>query len=118
MKVPCTWGEHTYNCCEVAQDLVRTREEVYADEPHTGKSIVWRVLGFGGLPIPLLVASIAALAMRSVQCLVLDECTGEFTSQLCVGGPANTVVGSPYSSTYHILESVMLCLCVFGLPLA
>ena len=119
MTIPLSSGEQAFNCCEVSQGLSRTRDKVYADEPETGKFIVWRVLGFGGRPNPLLGARAVSLAMRSAQCLgdAMCEETGMFKSQLYVDDPAITVAGSPTTGP-KTRDVVLLWWLVLGLPLA
>ena len=97
MSVPLAVGEQKYNCCEVARGLRRSRPQVYENERGEGKFVVWRVLGFGCRPNPLLFARAASLAMRSAQCLGESLCVkaGDFKSQLYVDDPAITVCGPP-----------------------
>ena len=81
--------------------------------------MVWRVLGFGGRPNPLLFARAASLAMRSAQCLGQSLCRkpDDFKSQLYVDDPAITVAGSP-EVVMGALDVVLLWWLVLGLPLA
>ena len=119
MPSPLSSGEQAFNCCEVSQGLSRTRDNVYTDEPETGKFIVWRVLGFGGRPNPLLFARAVSLAMRSTQCLgdAMCEEPGMFKSQLYGDDPAITVAGSP-TAVHKTLDVVLLWWFIIGLPLA
>ena len=118
MTIPLSSGEQTFNCCEVVQDLSMTREYVYANTPTTGKFIVWRVLGLGGRPTPLLFVRAVSLAMRYAQCMgeALCDNTGTFKSQLYVCGPTITVTGSP-TTVQHTFDGLLLVWLIIGLPL-
>ena len=109
MTMPLMIGEQPFNCCEIKQGLSRSREQVYEGEPQSGPFVVWRVLGFGGRPNPLLFARAASLAMRSAQCLGESLCRkpDDFKSQLYVDDPAITVAGSP-EVVMGALDAVLL----------
>ena len=119
MSVPLAVGEHRYNCCEVPQGLRRSRTQVYDSEPEAGQFVVWRVLGFGGRPNPLLFARAASVAMRSAQCLGEALCVKvvDFKFQLYVDDPAITVCG-PTEVVAASIDSVLVWWLVLGLPLA
>ena len=69
MTIPLHDAERRFNCCAVPEGISRSREPVYEAEPEHGDVVVWRVLGFGGRPSPLLFARAASFAMRSAHCL-------------------------------------------------
>ena len=52
MSIPIRSEERRFNCANTEFDLKRNRDALYADEPSTGRFVVWRVLGFGGKPNP------------------------------------------------------------------
>ena len=70
MSIPIRTEERRFNCANTEFDLTRNREALYADEPSTGRFVVWRVLGFGGKPNPLVFARAASLASRTAQALL------------------------------------------------
>ena len=119
MSIPLAEDERAFNCCEVKQGLTRRRQTVYRGEPHKGTFVVWRVLGFGGRPNPLLFARVSSMAMRSVQCLadVTVAKAGAFRSQLYVDDPALCVAGSK-ATVSRALDTALLWWLILGLPLA
>ena len=112
-------SELPYNCCEVKQGLSRNRKPLYEGEPHSGTFVVWRVLGFGGRPNPLLFARLSSMAMRSVQCLVnaLVGSAGFFRSQLYVDDPALCIAGDK-STVSLATDATLVWWLILGLPLA
>ena len=66
MSVPLDLGEQRFNCAFAEFDLKRSREVLYDEEPKVGRFVVWRVLGFGGKPNPLIVSRVASVASRIV----------------------------------------------------
>ena len=59
MSIPISPKEAQYNCCLLEQPLTRRHGPLDAHEPRRGGFVVWRVLGFGGKPYPLLYARVA-----------------------------------------------------------
>ena len=70
MSLPLRDDERCYNCTVVNDDLQRGREPLTAAEPQVGRCIVWRGLGFGGRPNPLLYSRAASFAARTAQALL------------------------------------------------
>ena len=99
--------------------MSRNRKPLYEGEPHSGTFVVWRVLGFGGRPNPLLFARLSSMAMRSVQCLVnaLVGSAGFFRSQLYVDDPALCIAGET-STVSLATDATLVWWLVLGLPLA
>jgi hypothetical protein len=74
MSVPLSLGEQRFNCAHAEFDLKRTREALYDDEPKVGNFVVWRVLGFGGKPNPLIFSRVASIASRIITHLLAKRC--------------------------------------------
>jgi hypothetical protein len=70
MSLPLHPEEMRFNCARAETRLTRSRDCLYHLEPTTGSFVVWRVLGFGGRPNPLLFARAASLATRTAQALI------------------------------------------------
>ena len=67
MSVPLHVGEQPFNCTVLPQGLALGREPLDEKEVTSGTCIVWRVLGFGGKPNPLVYSRAASFAMRTGQ---------------------------------------------------
>ena len=63
-------NERRFNCAHVGRNIVRSRGPLFDGEAQEGAFVVWRVLGFGGRPNPLVYARAASLASRSAQALL------------------------------------------------
>ena len=63
-------GERRYNCAELPTAIDLGRAPLHPDEPPSGRMVVWRVLGFGGRPNPLVFGRITAAIMRMAQTLL------------------------------------------------
>ena len=70
MSIPLDPSEMRFNCAHTEFDLKRTRNPLRPDEPQTGRFVVWRVLGVGGKPNPLVFSRAASLASRTAQALL------------------------------------------------
>ena len=53
MSIPLARQERRFNCANAGFPMTRGRDTLYEDEPEEGTFVVWRVLGFGGKPNPL-----------------------------------------------------------------
>ena len=73
MSIPLHPAEWRFNCANTGFDLERKRDPLHADEPRVGRFVVWRVLGFGGRPNPLVFSRAAAFAARTAQSLLGPE---------------------------------------------
>jgi hypothetical protein len=100
------------------------RPKLDAQESQTGQFVVWRVLGFGGRPNPLVYSRAASFAMRSAQALagspnrscqhaLLSQCRG----QLYVDDPVWTHAGTP-AQNKRTTDLLLTWWLVLGLPLA
>ena len=69
MSVPLLERERRFNCAEVSEPLRRTRAPIRPSEPAFGSLVLWRVLGFGGRPNPLIFARISSVLMRLAQAM-------------------------------------------------
>ena len=67
MSVPLHPREQPFNCTVLPGGVKRSRQALDQDEVEEGECIVWRVLGFGGKPNPLVYSRAASFAMRSGQ---------------------------------------------------
>ena len=91
MSVPLAQAELPFNCCSLGAPVDRGRESLYPGEPSSGSFVVFRVLGFGGKPNPLVFARLASFAARSAQALLPTRpffeprrgCFGRSSSTLC-----------------------------------
>ena len=70
MSIPLDESEQRFNCAHTEFDLTRARDPLRPDEVQTGRFVVWRVLGFGGKPNPLVFSRAASVASRSAQALL------------------------------------------------
>ena len=70
MSLPLHPSEMRFNCARAETRLSRGRDCLYHLEPASGCFVVWRVLGFGGRPNPLLFARAASFATRTAQALL------------------------------------------------
>ena len=70
MSIPLSKSEWRFNCANTGFALRRAREDLYDGEPRVGTFVVWRVLGFGGRPNPLVFSRAASFACRCAQALL------------------------------------------------
>merc|ERR1712051_969333 len=70
MGIPLAEAERPFNTAELEAPLTRRRAAIFDGEAQQGSCIVWRVLGFGGRPNPLVFARAASFAARSAQALL------------------------------------------------
>ena len=120
MSIPLAEEERPYNCSVVPEGVRRGREPLHPTEPEEGQCIVWRVLGFGGKPNPLVYSRAASFAMRTAQAMYSADRRGSeasMRSQLYVDDPAICVYGSP-SERSTALDIVLLWWMTLGIPLA
>ena len=70
MSIPVDAAERRFNCAHTGFDLKRKRSALFEGEPVVGRFVVYRVLGFGGKPNPLIFARVVSLASRTAQALL------------------------------------------------
>jgi len=124
MTIPLAKCEMRYNCARLSEPIPLKREPD-PEEAAAGDFIVWRVLGFGGRPNPLVFARVAAFAARSAQALFKTsrydtlgcEGVGALRLQLYVDDPIAAVQGKKREIT-RALDMLMLWWLVIGMPLA
>ena len=119
MSIPLADCERKFNCANVPKGLIRQRAALDATEPSEGTCVVWRVLGFGGKPNPLIYSRAASFAARSAQAL-FDGSKGQdelVRSQLYVDDPAITVGGAT-ADIHKKIDLLLLWWLVLGIPLA
>ena len=113
-------AERRFNCAHSASAINRTRDALFEDEVVSGTFVVWRVLGFGGRPNPLVFSRAASLACRVAQGLLGRERVeglGEGRIQLYVDDPVLTVRGTVAECTLTIDLVIMVWLAM-GIPLS
>ena len=123
MSIPLA-EERRYNCTTVAVGLKRSRPSLRADEPQEGTCILWRVLGFGGRPNPLLYSRAASFAARTAQALLgLPEPSFQIKGvarsrlQLYVDDPVLAAAGTKKQIDTAFDLALLWCMCL-GVPLA
>ena len=67
MSIPLHEDEQPYNCTVLPGGVKLGRDPLDKNEVSEGSCIVWRVLGFGGKPNPLVYSRAASFAMRTGQ---------------------------------------------------
>ena len=119
MQIPLAQEEMKYNCASVPQGLSRTRSPLDEAEPASGSFVVWRVLGFGGRPNPLVYSRVASFAMRSAQALFPTSCStrAKGRGQLYVDDPIVVVTGQA-KEVRAALDVWLLWMLILGVPLA
>ena len=129
MSLPLHPDEMRFNCARAETRLTRNRESLYHLEPTTGTFVVWRVLGFGGRPNPLLFARAASFATRTAQALlgtVIPEArsaneylkrTAHGMLQTFVDDPALSVRGS-WNQAAVSFDIVIAWWLALGIPLS
>ena len=73
MDVPLHEDEVRFNCAEVKTPVQRSRGPLCASEPISGTIVLWRVLGFGARPNPLVYSRMASFAVRTAQAMFPSE---------------------------------------------
>jgi hypothetical protein len=127
MSIPLAKEEMRFNCAYAEFDLKRSREPLYENEPTKGAFVVWRVLGFGGRPNPLVFSRVASLASRTAQALLGPSLSGDRLEehralargrlQLYVDDPILTCAGT-ISQVSTSLDLVLLWWLILGIPLS
>jgi hypothetical protein len=70
MSIPLDKAERRFNCAHVEESISLSRPKIEKEEATKGHVVVWRVLGFGGRPNPLVYSRAESFAMRSAQALL------------------------------------------------
>ena len=120
MSIPLHEAEQPFNCTKLAQVIPRGRDALDADEPDKGSFIVWRVLGFGGKPNPLVYSRAASFAMRTGQALFhqsLSRSSVVARAQLYVDDPA-VVIKGPRCDAVQGLDLLLMWWLALGIPLS
>ena len=124
MSIPLDADERPYNCTVVPAGLHRQREPLHDEEPERGRCLLWRVLGFGGRPNPLVYSRAASFAARTAQALLgtpnrrAQRGSGaRGRLQLYVDDPVLTVAG-PEKCAHEAVDLVVLWWLLLGVPLA
>ena len=128
MTMPLHHSELQYNGAEIDAGIARNRPALASDEPLQGKIVVWRVLGFGGRPNPLVYARMASLALRTAQALFpsrvssSDDLAGSdqlprARMELYVDDTAQVLLGTAEQRAAG-LDITLLWWLLLGLPIA
>jgi hypothetical protein len=124
MSVPLELSERRFNCAKVASPLTMTRQKLDPQESSSGCFVVWRVLGFGGRPNPLVYSRAASFAMRSGQAMLgvprrseQHALLSRARGQLYVDDPVWTTAGTK-EQNQRTVDIVLNWWLVLGLPLA
>ena len=123
MSVPLHPSERRFNCAHTGFSLKRTRDAVIDGEVEEGRFVVWRCLGFGGRPNPLIFSRLASFAARTTQALMGEPSStdipaaGEGRLQLYVDDPTVAVRGTREQAD-AVFDIVILWWMVLGIPLA
>ena len=124
MSVPLATTERRFNCAEVPEGLQRQRPKLDDEEVDEGTFVLWRVLGFGGRPNPLVYSRAASFAMRSAQALLgrptkksQEKGLARVAGQLFVDDPIWGLVGTEQEREESADLILLWWLCL-GIPLA
>ena len=85
MSIPLRETEQRFNCAHAGFALTRTWSPLYDGEPAEGRFVVWRTLGFGGRPNPLLFSRTASFAARTAQAILGHDLQSTDTAQVAPG---------------------------------
>ena len=124
MGIPLHPAEMPYNCCFLEKPVKRSRAQIIDHEPEEGYVIVWRVLGFGGRPNPLVFGRAASFASRSAQALLRPTASAKGSPraglgrlQTYVDDPVLTTIGTD-DERMLAKDLVLIWWLALGLPLA
>ena len=125
MSIPLAIEEQCFNTCYLESPLARRRPAAFQGETEKGQVIVWRVLGFGGKPNPLVYSRAASFAARSAQALLRTTAQSTVGAAACAPGrlqlyvddPVLSLAGSP-AATDASIDLVLLWWLCLGPPLA
>jgi len=124
MSIPLHPDEQRFNCANAGFVVRRSREALMEGEPSEGTFVIWRTLGFGGKPNPLVFSRVASFASRSAQALlgsvsdpVQTTAPAPGNLQLYVDDPVVSV-RSRQAEAHETLDLVIAWWLVLGIPLS
>ena len=125
MGIPLAFEEQGFNACYLENPITRKRPPAIPDEALEGQIVLWRVLGFGGKPNPLVYSRAASFASRTGQALLRPSrrcpCGSSRAApgrlQLYVDDPVLTLAGTSAEADLAIDLVLLWWLCL-GPPLA
>ena len=124
MSIPIRPEEQRFNCAHSGGELVRTRDPIYHGEPSSGHFVVWRTLGFGGRPNPLVFSRAASFSARTAQALLKTDLSANDSDELAPGRLELYVddpivsVRATQDKAMETFDVVILWWLVLGLPLS
>ena len=125
LGVPLHPEEMATNCSTLEVPITRARPPLDQEEPVSGSFIIWRVLGFGGRPNPLLYARVASFLCRTGQTLLRPSRDARSGLKSCAPGRLQMFVDDPIlalAGTRDTAEAsvdvLLMWWLVLGAPLA
>ena len=124
MSVPIKEQERPFNCTVADEALTRKRAPLREGEVDQGCCLVWRVLGFGGKPNPLIYSRVASFAARTAQAIIGHPnrrlqrgCSPRGRLQLYVDDPVVSMSGTELEIE-RSFDLIILWWLVLGVPLS
>jgi len=125
MSIPLSRAEMRFNCARLSERMALERPPSDEAEDVAGDFVVWRVLGFGGRPNPLVFARVAAFAARTGQAMFRThgsddkgcEHSAPLRLQMYVDDPIAAVHGTR-KRVLLALDLLLLWWLVLGVPLS
>jgi len=125
MSIPLDAREMPFNCAALPAPMSLQRAPLDADEPTSGSYLVWRVLGFGGRPNPLVFARVSSIASRTGQALFRTSAGDKLGHQLAAPLRLQTYVDDPMATCCgdkvavgRAIDMLVLWWLVLGVPLS
>ena len=125
MSLALAERERPFNCADIGVQIRRRRLPLFDGEVSRGSFVVWRVLGFGGRPNPVVFARASSFASRTAQALFrpskasrlgLTACSS-VRGQTYVDDPCFSFCGSAIQNSLSV-DILILWWLVLGVPLA
>ena len=124
MFIPLRESEQRFNCAHTGFELSRARPALIDNEVASGNFVVWRTLGFGGRPTPLVCSRVASFAARTAQALLGQDTVEQHPSdvapgriQLYVDDPITSVKATEQAAQ-EAFDIVILWWLALGIPLS
>ena len=98
MGIPLAAEEQAFNACYLEGGIERARGPAFPGEVRRGSVVVWRVLGFGGKPNPVVYSRAASFAARTGQALLRTSAACRHGTRKCAPGRLQLYVDDPVLS--------------------